>query len=255
MSRSVSVAWGVAQRNMRNLLKSPPLLVAPILVPLFFYAAFTGALSVLGKTKGFDYYDFTAFVFVFVLYMSSMLVGVFTAFDIAADYDSGIGSRFMLSAPRRMAIVSGYLIVAFGRGVLAVVVVWGVALVTGMPVRGNAGDIAALVSLALLLNVATALFGAGVALRLRSTAANTLIMIPVFIVLFMTPVFAPRGQLSEWLQTAAGVNPLTAALEAGRGFLANDPVSSALAFVAAAGLVAVLYVWALLGMRKAARSV
>ena len=70
-------------------------------------------------------------------------------------------------------------------------------------------------------------------------------------VLFLTPVFAPRDQLSGWLETVADVNPLTAALEAGRGFLADDPVSVGLAFAAAGGLVIVFAVWAVLGMRKA----
>jgi ABC-2 type transport system permease protein len=249
--RSTSVAAGVAQRSVRNLLKTPPLLVAPIIVPLFFFAAFTGALSVLGETEGFDYYDFSAFVFVFVLHMSAMIVGVFTAFDVAADYQSGLGSRFMLAAPRRAAIVAGYVMVSVSRGVLAVVVVWAVAVATGMPVRGGPEDIAALVALALLLNLAAFLFGAGVALRFQSSSADTLILIPVFMVLFMTPVFVPRDELTEWLQTVAGVNPLTAPIEAGRGFLANDPVSVALAFAAAAGLVALFLVWALLGMRSA----
>ena len=76
-------------------------------------------------------------------------------------------------------------------------------------------------------------------------------LIPVFMVLFLTPVFTPRDQLTEWLQKVAGVNPLTAAMEAGRGFLADDPVSVALAFAACGGLLVVLSIWAVLAMRKA----
>lgn len=250
-ARSSSVAFGVAQQGARKLLKNPAKALPPILLPLFFFVAFTGALSALGDTPGFGYFDYTAFQFVFVLYMAAMFVGAFTAFDIAIDFESGMGRRFMLAAPRRMSIVTGYLIVAIGRAVLGIAVVWAVALATGMPVRGQALEIVALVALALLLTVATALYGAGIALRFQSTPSNVLILIPVFMALFLTPVFTPRDELGSWLKTAAGVNPLTAPMEAGRGFLAGDPVSVGLSFAVAGGLVIAFWLWAVRGMRKA----
>src|SRR5207245_9356202 len=105
----------------------------------------------------------------------------------------------------------------------------------------------------LLLSFAAALYGAGIALRLQSQAAGGLILIPIYMALFLSPVLTPRDQLSHWLKTVAGVNPLTAAMEAGRGFLANDPVSVVPAFAAVTGLVFLCAVWAVLGMRKAER--
>ena len=252
-ARSVSVSRGVALRSLRLLLRFRWKLLPPILVPLFFFTAFNGALSSVEDTRGFDYYDYTAFQFVFLLYMSAIFSGVFTAFDIASDFEGGLGSRLMSAAPRRMAIIAGYLVVSLGRCVLAMAVVWAVVLVVGMEVRGDALDIAALMALAVLLNLATTLYGAGVALRLRSSAADTLILIPIFLLLFLTPVFLPREQLSDLLQTVSGVNPLTAAMEAGRGFLANDPVSVGLAFAAVGGLLVLFTAWAVLGMRKASK--
>ena len=70
-------------------------------------------------------------------------------------------------------------------------------------------------------------------------------------ILFLTPVFVPRGQLTGWLKTVAGLNPLTPAMEAGRGFLAGDPVSVVLGFACAGGLVIAFGVFALRGMSKA----
>jgi ABC-2 type transport system permease protein len=252
-SRSISVALGVALRGVRKLFKSPGKAASPMITPLLLFAAFTGALSALGGAKSFDYYNYTAFEFVFILYAAAMLVGVFTAFDIAFDYQSGMGNRLMLAAPQRMAIVSGYLIVAIGRAVVAIALVWATALATGMPVRGTALEIAGLIALALILNLAATLYGTGIALRFQSAAAGALILIPVYMVMLITPVFTPRDELNGWLQAAAGVNPLTAAMEAGRGFLADDPVSTGLAFAAAGALVIVFSVLALLGMKKAER--
>lgn len=252
-ARSVSVAQGVAYQCTRKLIRLPPKLLPSLLLPLFMFAAFGGALGAVGGTTGFGYYNYTAFVFVFVLYMASMFSAVFTTFDIAADYESGFGHRMMLAAPRRLAIVGGYVTVALWRGLLNVAVVFAIALLTGMPVRGNALDIAGLIALALLLNLVTTLYGAGIALRFQSTASGVLILIPTFMLFFLSPIFIPRHQLSGWLRDAADVNPLTPVLEAGRGFLADDPVKVALAFAALAGLLLLFSVWVLGGMRKAER--
>src|SRR5215216_6253627 len=250
-ARSLSVALGIAFRGMTALLKNPARAIAPMAIPLFMFVAFTGALSAVGDTRGFDYYDYKAFEFVFVLYVGAVFTGVFTAFDIAHDYESGIGARLMLSVPRRIAIIAGYVIFALVRAVVVIAVVWAVALAFGMSVRGGASDVAALILLALLLNLATTLYGAGVALRLQTTGAGTLVFIPVFMLMFLTPVFAPRETLSGWLKPAADVNPLTFPMEAGRGFLAAEPVQVGAAFAAAGGLAIAFLIWAVRGMRKA----
>jgi ABC-2 type transport system permease protein len=223
-------------------------------IPLFFFISFTGALGAVGTTTGFNYYNFTAFIFVFVLYQAVIFAGVFASIDIAADYGSGIGNRMMLSAPRRLAILGGYLMVALTRAALAIAVLWGVALAIRMPVRGDALDIVGLVGLAFLLSIAATLWGAGVALRFRSVESGVLIMIPTFMIMFLTPVFVPRDKLSGWLKTVSGWNPLTSPIEAGRGFLAHDPVHVTLAFASAAGLVVFFGIWAIRGMHKAERA-
>jgi ABC-2 type transport system permease protein len=207
----------------------------------------------VGSTKGFGYYSYTAFVFVFVLYMSSMFSAVFTTFDVAADFESGFGNRMMLAAPRRLAIVGGYVMVALWRGVFNIAIVFAVALATGLSVRADALDIVGLVGLALLLNIVTTLYGTGVALRFQSTAAGVLVLIPTFMVFFVAPIFIPRHQLSGWLRDAADVNPLTPVLEAGRGFLADDPIKVVLAFAALVGMLLLFTVWVIGGMRKAER--
>jgi ABC-2 type transport system permease protein len=249
--RTLSVVRGVAALNFRSILKGPAKMLPPLLVPLFFFVAFKGALSGVGDSKNFGYYDFTAFEFVLILFMAAMFVGAFTSFDIVDAYEGGLGRRLMAGAPRRMAIIFGFLIVNVGRCLLGMALVWGVILATGMEVRGGPLDIAALVAIALLLNLATFLYGAGLALRIQSAGAGTLVLIPLIIVMFLTPIFTPRDQLTGLVEKAASWNPLTAALEAGRGFMADDPVSVALAFGVCAGLVALSSVWVVLGMRKA----
>lgn len=249
--RSFSVATGVAVRGARKLIGHPMGALSQMAIPLFFFTAFTGALSAVGSTHGFGYYNFTAFVFVFVLFEGAVFAGVFAAVEIAADYGSGIGDRLMLSAPRRTAIIVGYLTLGLARAAFWLVVAWSIALAIRMPVRGDALDIAGLIVLALLLNLATTLWGAGIALRFKTVESGVLIMIPTFMLLFLSPVFVPRDRLSGWLKDAAGANPFTPPLEAGRSLIAGDPARVGRGFAAAGGLVIFFSIWAVRGMRKA----
>lgn len=252
-NHSGSVARGVAGQCANKLKQLPVKTVPALLLPLFMFAAFGGALAALGSTPGFGYYNYTAFVFVFVVYMGSMFSAVFTSLDIASDFEQGFGARMMLAAPRRLAIIWGYLIVSLGRGLLSVIVIFGVAVATGMPVKGTPLDVAAVFGLALALNAAALLYGAGVALRFQTTAAGVAILIPTFMLFFVSPAFVPRHSLSGWLRTAADINPLTPVLESGRGFLAGDPIKVGIALGSLAGLILFFTIWTVTGMRKAER--
>ena len=187
----------------------------------------------------------------FVLLQASAFGGVFVGFSVAADFESGFGRRLMLAAPRRTAILAGYSLAALGRWALTVTIVTAAALIGGMEVGGGPVDLAGLYGLALLVNVAAGLWGAGMALRFRSIQAGPLMQIPIFISLFLAPVYVPLELLEGWIETVAEINPITALLEAGRGFISGEPAGVVLAFVVAAALIVLLLVWGVRGIRSA----
>jgi len=61
----------------------------------------------------------------------------------------------------------------------------------------------------------------------------------------------PLGLLTGWIHAVATVNPTTALLEAGRGFIAGRPTSVVLAFAVGAGLALLFTAWARGGLRRA----
>ena len=251
MSSYRSVALAVTRRHLGNLVKNPALLLPPLVFPLFFFTAFAGGLSAVGNAPGFDYPDYTAFQFVFVLLQTAAFGGVFTGFSIAADWESGFARRMMLAAPHRSALIAGYTLAALIRTVVVGGMVFAVAVATGMEIGGDGIELGGLVGLALLVNVAATLFGAGVSLRFRTMQAAPALQTPVFLFLFLAPVYAPRDLLAGWIHSVANVNPATALMEAGRGLIAGLPADVALAFAAAATLALLFAVFALRGMRSA----
>ena len=157
----------------------------------------------------------------------------------------------MLATPHRSALIAGYGMVAMIRALITFSVVTGIAVAAGMEIGGGAGELAAMYGLAAIVNVAGVLFAAGVALRFRSLQATPLMQVPVFLFLFLAPVYVPRELLTGWVEAVSGYDPATHVMETGRELLAGQPADVLGALAIAAGLVAAMLVFAIRGLRKA----
>ena len=247
-----NVAGAVAWRSIHNFLHNPALVVPALLFPLFFFTAFAGGLSTISNVPGFDFpTGYTAFQFVFVLLQSAAFGGVFTGFGIARDFETGIGRRLMLASPQRSGIIAGYAIAALARAFITWTILTTVALVAGMEIHGGAVDLVGLYGLAILVNLAAALWAAGVAMRVRSIQGGPLMQLPVFLILFLAPVYVPLDLLQGWIEAVASFNPVTLLVESGRGLISGEPTGILAAFAVAAALVAIFVVWAWTGLRRA----
>ena len=247
-----SVALAVAWRSVHNFLSNPAFLVPAVIFPLFFFTAFAGGLSAMSNAPGFDFPSgYTAFQFVFVLLQSAAFGGVFTGFAVARDFEIGFAKRYLLAAGRRGGIVAGYALAALVRALITWMILTAVALIAGMEVGGAGVELFGLYGLAVLVNLAAMLWAAGVAMRVRSIQGGPLMQFPVFLILFLAPVYVPLSLLSGWIHAVASVNPVTALLEAGRGFISGEPVVVALAFAVAVALPVLFGLWARGGLRRA----
>ena len=249
------VALAIAWRSLHTYLRRPDLFVPSLVFPLVFLASFAGGLSALGSVPGFSFpAGYTAFQFVFVLCQSAMFSGLFTGFSLAFDFESGFARRLMLAAENRLGIALGYALVALSRAAITLAVVTGVALVTGMNITGNGVDVFGLYGLAALLVLVGYAWAAGVAFRFRSIQAGPLMQTPVFLILFLAPVYVPLSLLKGWIHSVASINPATAFLEAGRGLISGVHDHTALAYASALALVVLFGVWMLSGLRNAERA-
>ena len=247
-----TIARAVAWRSIHNFLHNPAFLIPAIVFPLFFVVSFAGGLSAIANVPGFDVpTGDTAFQFVFVLLQSAAFGGVFTGFGIARDFEVGFAQRYLLAASSRGGIVAGYALAALVRAFLTWTVLTTIALVFGMNVDGGGIELVALFGLAILVNLTATMWAAGVAMRVRSIQGGPLMQFPVFLILFLAPVYVPLSLLSGWIHAVASVNPVTALLEAGRGFISGDPAVVGLAFTVAVALPVVFALWARGGLRRA----
>ena len=256
MRRFWDVTAGVAHRSIKKIATNPQLLLPSLIFPLFFFVAFAGGLSSVGDVPGFDFPSgYTAFQFVFVLLQASAFGGVFTGFGIAADFENGFSRRLMLAAPSRLGILFGYALSAMIRAAIVGVLLFTVALATGMQVHGDGVDLFGLIVLALIVNFTAGMWAAGVAMRLRTIQAGPAMQMPVFIILFLAPVYVPLSLLSGWVEAVAHLNPFTVLIDGGRDLISGSDVRFALTFGVALVLGAVFLAWAVRGVASAERAI
>jgi ABC-2 type transport system permease protein len=250
--RYFSVAGGLAWRLLHTLVTNPLLFLPPLLMPVFFFTAFAGGLSAVSNVPGFDYAPgYTSFIFAFVLCQSAAFGGVFSGFSIAADFQFGFGRRLLLATPHRTALLLGYGVVALIRSAVTLGAVTIIGLVVGMNIDGGGLDVFGMYALALIINVTGLLFAAGVALRFRSLQSTPLMQVPVFLFLFLAPVYVPRQLLGGWVHAVAPFNPATHVMETVRDLLAGTGTEYLATLGIIAALLAATFAFAITGLRRA----
>jgi len=249
------VARALAWRNLKNTIARPAVAIPPMIIPLVFFATFAGGLAALGRAPGFNYpLNYTSFQFVFVWLQGSAFQGMFSGFLIARDFESGFARRLLLAAPNRLGILAGYMLSTLARAAVGGCIVFGVGFAAGVRTKGNVGQVAGLVALGLLLTLMASLWSAGVALRFRTIQAGPVMQLPIFLVIFLSPVFVPLTLLTGWIRSPAKVNPFTILIEQGRNLLAGTHPRTALAFGVALVVIAIASVWSIRGLRAAERA-
>ena len=91
--------------------------------------------------------------------------------------------------------------------------------------------------LALLVNTAATLFGSGVAMRLRTMQAGPAMQVPVFLFLFIAPVWLPYDLLTGWVHAAATLQSGHALPRDRARVHRGDPTHVLLAFALGIGMV------------------
>lgn len=255
MNTTFAAARAIAWRHLYKWISVPANFMPTFLFPLVFFTGFAGALGRIGEVPGFEYEsNYVSWIFVFSLLQTCLFGGLATGFTIGGDFQSGFARRLMLSTIDRRSILWGYMMSTTARAALMSAVVTAIAFVVGLEVLASPGELVAFYLLALTLSVVGTLWAAGVMLRARDPGMGPAMQIPMFLAIFLTPVFVPLSLLEGWIHDVARVNPITYVMQADRNLLVGSFDDIGIALGSIAGLIAVLLVWALTGVRSAERA-
>jgi ABC-2 type transport system permease protein len=200
----------VAGRALRAVPKDLEGVVPAVLIAIFFFVVNIATLERMTEAsiEGFSY---TAFQMPTAILLG--VTGVSRAPALVLDVQNGYLDRLLLTPIRRLAILLGHLVADVTVAAVLTVPILVLGMVMG--VRFEAGPLGILlfVVLAACWSLAFAGFGYAVALRTGNPAAVQSIFMLFFPFLFLTTSYVPREQLSGWLDTVAGLNPVTYLLE------------------------------------------
>jgi ABC-2 type transport system permease protein len=195
----------IAGRALRAVPRDPAAVTPPIFIALFFFIVNIATLKKLtGHHPGFSY---TAFEMATAILLG--VTGVSRAPALVLDVQTHYLDRLLLTPVRRTAILVGHMAadVAVAAILTAPILILGVIL--GVRFQGGLLGVAAFVLLAALWSLAFAGFGYAIALKTGNPAAVNSVFLLFFPFLFLTTAYVPRQELSGWLNTVAGFNPVT----------------------------------------------
>jgi ABC-2 type transport system permease protein len=200
----------IAGRAMRAVPRDLEAIIPPVFIAFFFFIVNIGTLENLTQNNiaGFDY---TAFEMATAVLLG--VTGVSRAQSLVVDVQNGYFDRLLLTPVRRSAILIGHMVADVAVSATLCFPIIGLAFVLGIDFRAGAIGVLMFIVIAALWSLAFAGFGYAIALKTGNPAAVNSSFLLFFPFLFLTSSYVPRDQLSGWLDTVAGWNPVTYLLE------------------------------------------
>jgi ABC-2 type transport system permease protein len=185
-------------------------IVPPIFIAIFFFIVNIGTLENLTQNNisGFDY---TAFEMATAILLG--VTGVSRAQSLVVDVQNGYFDRLLLTPVRRSAILVGHMVADVTVSTALCVPILVLAFALGIDFHAGVLGVVVFVIIAALWSLSFAGFGYAIALKTGNPAAVNSSFLLFFPFLFLTSSYVPRDQLSGWLDTVAGWNPVTYLLE------------------------------------------
>jgi ABC-2 type transport system permease protein len=219
----MSPTLALGRRSLREALRQPDALFMTMFIPLFFLVVNTGQAAEIFPS------DDTAFLEgqgygAFQLPITLLLAASFgmAALFLVEEIESGYFDKLRAIPIPRYAMVMGRLVAEAVKGVVIASVIVLLALPFGIDIASGPVGFVLLVALGALWGVVYAGFMQLIAMKTRSAAATNAGGLIFFPLLFLTPNFVPRDLLTEPMEVAATINPVTYLMEAMRSLILVD---------------------------------
>jgi ABC-2 type transport system permease protein len=215
----------IAGRHLRFFLRQPwfvvMALIQPVIWLLLFGALFESVTSIPGFASGGSYLDYLV---PGVLVMTALFSCGWSGMSIIEDIDRSIIDRFLTTPIHRSAIIAGLNVYELVALLIQAAIIGGLAFVLGAKFEGGILGYVALTLCAMLVGATVAAFSDAMALLLRQRESvigiNTILTLPLT---FLSAAFMPLSLVPDWIATAAKLNPVNWAVEAGREALTASP--------------------------------
>ena len=195
----------IAGRALRAVPRDLTVVIPPVFISLFFFIVNVATLKrIVAQVPGLNY---TAFQMGTAILLG--VTGVSRAPALVLDIQNHYFDRLLLTPVRRTAILLGHMVADMAVAAALTVPILALGLGLGVHFEGRPLGVVVFIVVAALWSLAFAGFGYAIALKTGNPAAVNSTFLLFFPFLFLTSAYVPRSQLSGWLNTVAGFNPVT----------------------------------------------
>ncbi len=230
-------------RGLREALRTPDALLPTLLIPLFFLVVNVGQAARIFPTDTTPFLRGQSYA-AFQLPATILLAASFgtAALYLVEEIENGYFDKIRATPVSRTSIALGRLISEPVKIAAMTLVILLVAVPFGVRVSSGIVGIVLLVILAAGWATGYAAFLQFVALKTRSAAATNSAGLVFFPLLFLTPNFVPRDLLTDPMEIAATINPVTYVMESMRSLILEPLNWSAIApgFIVVAVFVGIM---------------
>lgn len=208
----------IAGRALRGVPRDLEAVMPPVFIAVFFFIVNIATLSRLTQSAG-GGFDYKAFQMPTAILLG--VTGVSRAPALVLDVQNGYLDRLLMTPIRRFAILLGHMVADVAVAMALTVPILGLGFAIGVRFETGVLGVLAFILLAALWSLAFSGFGYAISLKTGNPAAVNSTFLLFFPFLFLTSSYVPRSQLSGWLDTVAGLNPVTYLLEGLRSIVSS----------------------------------
>ena len=219
----MSATISLGRRALREAVRQPDALFMTMFIPLFFLVVNTGQAAEIFPSESTAFLEGQGYG-AFQLPITLLLAASFgmAALFLVEEIEGGYFDKLRAIPIPRYAIVLGRLVAEGAKGVVLASLIVLLAIPFGISIASGLAGFVLLVLLTALWGVVYAGFMQLIALKTRSAAATNSGGLIFFPLLFLTPNFVPRELLTEPMEVAATLNPVTYLMEALRSLILDD---------------------------------
>ncbi|MFD4376505.1 ABC transporter permease [Streptomyces sp. NPDC058486] len=207
----------LSRRNLDAVITS---LMMPVMLMLVFVYFFGGAIDT-GDTR------YVTYVVPGVLVLCAGFGAAGTAVSVSEDMRRGTVDRLRTLDVGAVPFLTGHVVAAVARNVLATTLVFGVAFLIGFRPAADLGGWLAAIGLLLAYITAVSWLSAVAGLLARTPEAAGAVTFFMMFLPYPSSAFVPIDTMPSWLHGFAEHQPVTPLIESMRGLLLDQPVGAA----------------------------
>jgi len=219
----MSATLALGRRAVREAMRQPDALFMTFFIPIFFLVVNTGQAAEIFPSASTGFLEGQGYG-AFQLPITLLLAASFgmAALFLVEEIEGGYFDKLRAIPIPRYALVMGRLLAEGAKCLVVASIIVLIALLFGITIASGPFGFLLLIGLTALWGMVYAGFMQCIALKTRSAAATNSGGLIFFPLLFLTPNFVPRDMLTEPMEVAATLNPVTYLMEAMRSLILQD---------------------------------